>query len=109
MRRELTQEELNQQIAVAVNFLGIDMNEVFNSAIINAAYKRLARTVHPDVCRGPESVRLMKLAVDCRDLLLKLAKPQQPRVNVQRGPGPGVTVTWYHNHNPSWTGGSSGF
>lgn len=29
------------------------------------AYRRVSRTIHPDVCKGPEASRLMRLATEC--------------------------------------------
>ena len=36
---------------------------------ITEAYKRLMRTVHPDICKGPEADRLAKQATHARDVL----------------------------------------
>ena len=37
---------------------------------VTAAFKRLASTVHPDVCHGPEADRLTKLALHARNAVL---------------------------------------
>ena len=35
------------------------------------AYRRLSRTIHPDVCKGPEAGRLMRLATECYERIVK--------------------------------------
>ena len=66
------------QAAIAITILGIEPEYEFDPDAVQAAYRRLCRTVHPDVCDGPEAARLLSLATDSRDLLLEL-KPVKAR------------------------------
>ena len=50
------------QEGTARQFLGVPAGASRNH--IRAAWKRVARTVHPDHCEGPEAKRLMQLAND---------------------------------------------
>ncbi len=50
------------QEGTAREFLGVPAGASRND--IRAAWKRVARTVHPDHCGGPEAKRLMQLAND---------------------------------------------
>ena len=54
----------------AFAILGVDPKDTFNPTDIESAYRRMALTVHPDVCRGPEASRLFRLAANARRLLL---------------------------------------
>ena len=49
--------------------LGIEVGATRESA--KGAYRKLARTLHPDVCPGPEANRLMTLATACYEELPK--------------------------------------
>ena len=49
--------------------LGIEAGATRESA--KGAYRKLARTLHPDVCPGPEANRLMTLATACYEELPK--------------------------------------
>ena len=35
------------------------------------AYHKVSRTIHPDVCKGPEATRLMRLATECYERIAK--------------------------------------
>ena len=36
------------------------------------AYRKVSRTIHPDVCKGPEASRLMRLATECYERIVKV-------------------------------------
>ena len=59
-----------QQAWLAAAILGLGLE--FDSKDVEAAYRRTSRTVHPDVCSGPEAKRLFSLATDSREYLLKV-------------------------------------
>ena len=48
------------------------------SADVDSAYRRLMRTVHPDVCSGPEAPRLARQAADARGVLRGQLEPAPP-------------------------------
>ena len=54
---------MNQEHARSL--LGADQNATDTE--ITAAYRRLMQTVHPDVCKGPEAVRLTHQAISARN------------------------------------------
>ena len=60
-------------------------------AEVESAYRRLMRTVHPDVCSGPEAGRLSRQAAEARRLLretLCVGEPSAPRGEARWGPVP---------------------
>ena len=93
----MTQRDLVREIDVALAVLGLDQPAIGDRAAIASAYRRLAQTVHPDVCEGPEAARLMDLGTRARDLLLKVElRRRQP-------PPPFVRVRWtYADTTSSW-------
>ena len=67
---------------------GLTLEDISETKIVEA-YRRFARTVHPDVCRGPEAERLMKLGTEMRDFLL------QALVGTRPAPEPEIEVVYY--------------
>ena len=91
----MTQRDLERELVIALAVLGLDEAAIGNRAAITSAYRRLAQTVHPDLCEGPEAARLMDLGTRARDLLLSVElRRRQP-------PTPTVRVQW------TWDGSSS--
>ena len=64
----------------AVARLILDLEPGHTKADIDTAFKRLASTVHPDVCRGPEAKRLTQLALNARSTLVPSKPPYVARV-----------------------------
>ena len=50
---------------------------------VTTAFKRLASTVHPDVCHGPEADRLIKLALNARNAIVPSKPPYVASVKRQ--------------------------
>ena len=65
----------------AINLLGLGLR--FSTKDIELAYRRMVKTIHPDICAGPEATRLLRLATDARAILLKVKvveeKPQKTK------------------------------
>ena len=68
-------------VLFALRLFGLSESDIGNMEAIESAYRRLARTVHPDVCSGPESTRLMSMITDTRNFLRGIRV--QPRQTVQ--------------------------
>ena len=43
----------------------------FTRQTARTAYHKVSRTIHPDVCKGPEASRLMRLATECYERIAK--------------------------------------
>lgn len=43
----------------------------FTPDAARTAYRNVSKTIHPDVCKGPEATRLMRLATDCYERITK--------------------------------------
>ena len=43
----------------------------FTHQTARAAYRKVSRTIHPDVCEGPEATRLMRLATECYERIAR--------------------------------------
>ena len=43
----------------------------FTHQTARTAYRKVSRTIHPDVCKGPEASRLMRLATECYERIAK--------------------------------------
>ena len=78
-----------KDVLFAFEFLGVQPQASFDAKAVQAAYKRLIRTVHPDICHGPEASRLTALATQCRNCLLEARPVIRPRQ-----PPPRYTVRW---------------
>lgn len=94
--------DIRIQVAFALEILGLDYSAIGDKAAIESAFKRLARTVHPDICHGPEAERLMILATKCRDMLQKVERRPPRRVPT----GPEIVVTWTNHGVHSWDTGN---
>ena len=66
------------QIATAFVILGLEPGKLFDNAKVESAYRRLVRTVHPDVCKGPEAARLFDLVTQARNLLIRTKPVLKP-------------------------------
>ena len=108
MRRQALQEDDVIRINIAMAVLGLQVPEVFDAkakADVENAYRKMVRTVHPDVCKGPDAARLFTLATESRELILKL-QPQFGQQPIQQTVEPMVHVTVHHgtaNSSFWWT------
>lgn len=50
----------------------LGLREPVTKGAARAAYRKVARTVHPDVCAGPEATRLMRLATEAYERIEKM-------------------------------------
>ena len=78
---------MESQAWAAAAILGLGLK--FDSKDVEAAYRRTSRTVHPDVCHGPEGKRLFRLATQAREFLLKVLAAHSRPAPV---PQPGFTI-----------------
>ena len=99
----MNQHDLEREIFISLAVLGLQTSAISDRAAITSAYRRLARTVHPDVSQGPEAERLMDLGTRARDLLLKV------ELRRQKPPPQTVRVQWTSGYyaapsSTSWDG-----
>ena len=89
------------RVVAALSFLGLTADQVAQDrTAINTAYKRVARTVHPDVCTGPDAARLFALAKDARDLLGQFQfEPVRPPVEVRTRGANAAASPWMSHSN----------
>ena len=82
--RDPKHASMESQAWAAAAILGLGLT--FEAEDVEAAYRRTAKTIHPDVCSGPEAGRLFKLATQARKFLLKvLAAHSRPAPVPQHG------------------------
>ena len=66
---------MNAAMSRSVARLILGLKPGHTRADADSALKRLASTVHPDVCRGPEAKRLTQIALDARRAVLASKPP----------------------------------
>ena len=49
----------------------LGLQSPFTHEAARTAYRNVSRTIHPDVCKGPEANRLMRLATECYERITK--------------------------------------
>ena len=80
---------MESQAWAAAAILGLGLK--FGPEDVEAAYRRMSKTIHPDLCSGPDAARLFRLATQARKFLLKaLDVANRPAP----APQPGFTVEY---------------
>ena len=73
-RDELKRRVRRLEIAPGVYAAGLallGLRPPFTRQTARAAYRKVSKTLHPDVCKGPEANRLMCLATECYERIAK--------------------------------------
>ena len=100
--------DLHVQVGIALEILGLTDDAIDDKDAIESAFKRFARTVHPDINNGPEAERLMVLGGKCKDLLLRVTRRRRqppPAPTSSAGWDPRVVVRWTFN-GQHWEAGN---
>lgn len=94
---------------IAAFILGIEVKDIEDMNKVESAYKRMVRTVHPDINSGPEAARLLHLATWSRDsikTLLKIREKERQQTGTVRVV---VKTADYGGFRASWNSSTSGW
>ena len=71
LQNEATANRREDPGGYAAGLALLGLRPPFTHQTARTAYRKVSRTIHPDVCKGPEASRLMRLATECYERIAK--------------------------------------